>query len=98
MENSSVRKCEKLKFEDKVATGISALLDEESASLPTIVLGGHNVFNNTISNSVVIQLNATAEDLAEALEKTPENIQKRILDAILNTLERRYSQSKEPSD
>lgn len=92
-----MRECEKLRTEDKVATGISALLDDENTS-PTIVLGGHNVFNNTISNSVVIQLNANAEDLAEALEKTPEDIQKRILDAILNTLERRYSQSKEQSD
>jgi hypothetical protein len=98
MENSSVRECEKLRIKDNVAKGISALLDEENNSLPTIVLGGHNVFNNTISNSIVIQLNANAEDLTEALEKTPDDIQKRILDAILNTLEKRYSQSKEQSD
>jgi hypothetical protein len=98
MENSSVRECEKLRIEGNVAKGISALLDEEKDSLPTIVLGGHNVFNNTISNSIVIQLNANAEDLTEALEKTPDDIQKRILDAILNTLEKRYSQSKEQSD
>ena len=77
---------------DKVATKVSELLDEES-SLPTIILGGHNVFNNSISNSVVIQLNAPVEDLIEALEQSSESTQKEILNAILNTLERKHSQT-----
>lgn len=78
---------------DKVAAKVAEMLDEES-SLPTIILGGHNVFNNSISNSVVIQLNAPIEDLVEALEQAPESTQKQIFDAILNTLERKYTQGK----
>ena len=77
---------------NKVLTKVAKLLEEEKP-LPTIVLGGHNVFNNSISNSVVIQLNATGEDLADALEKTPENIQKKVLDAILSVLEKKHSES-----
>lgn len=92
MRNNS-KNCE---IDDKVAAKVSALLEEEN-SLPTIVLGGHNVFNNSISNSVVIQLNTAAEDLAEALDKTPETLQKKLLDAILSVLEKKYSE-KDNSD
>ncbi len=77
---------------NKVLTKVTKLLEEEKP-LPTIVLGGHNVFNNSISNSVVIQLNATGDDLADALEKTTENIQKKVLDAILSVLEKKHSES-----
>ena len=77
---------------NKVLTKVAELV-EEGKPLPTIVLGGHNVFNNSINNSVVIQLNATGEDLADALEKTPENIQKKVLDAILSVLEKKHSES-----
>ena len=80
------------KIDSRLITEITELLKEEE-KLPTIILGGHNVFNNTISNSVVIQLNATGEDLAEALEKAPENIQKKLLDAILSVLEKKHSES-----
>ena len=79
-------------IDNKVLTKVAELVEEEKP-LPTIVLGGHNVFNNSISNSVVIQLNATGEDLAEALEKTPEGIQKKVLDAILSILEKKHSES-----
>ena len=78
-------------IDSKLFTKITDLLKEEE-KLPTIVLGGHNVFNNTISNSVVIQLNS-GENLAETLEKTPENIQKKLLDAILSVLEKKHSES-----
>ncbi len=79
-------------IDNKVLTKVAELVEEEKP-LPTIVLGGHNVFNNSISNSVVIQLNATGENLAEALEKTPEGIQKKVLDAILSVLEKKHSES-----
>ena len=78
-------------IDNKVLTKVAELVEEKP--LPTIVLGGHNVFNNSISNSVVIQLNATGENLAEALEKTPEGIQKKVLDAILSVLEKKHSES-----
>jgi hypothetical protein len=77
------------KFLIKVA---EELVDKENP-LPTFILGGHNVFNNSISQSVVIQLNTTDEDLAEALEKTPESIQKKVLDSILSVLEKKHSES-----
>lgn len=81
-----------VKIDRKLITKITELLKEEE-KLPTIILGGHNVFHNTISNSVVIQLNARSEDLAETLEKTPEDIQKKLLDAILSVLEKKHSES-----
>lgn len=43
-------------IDNKVLTKVAELL-EEGKPLPAIVLGGHNVFHNFISNSVVIQLN-----------------------------------------
>lgn len=85
--------CVNSEFNSKFLTKVTELV-EEGKPLPTVVLGGHNVFNNTISNSVVIQLNATGEDLAEALEKTPESVQKNVLDAILSVLEKKHSSNK----
>lgn len=67
-------------------------LSKEEKKLPTIVLGGHNVFSNTISNSIVVQINATGEDLAETIEKTSEDVQKKLLDAILSVLEKKHSE------
>ena len=63
--------------------------DEENNS-PNVVLGGHNVFNNTITKSIVVQLNASGEDIAKVLEETPESIQKAILNAILDILEQKH--------
>ncbi|MDJ0575419.1 MAG: hypothetical protein QNJ65_09680 [Xenococcaceae cyanobacterium MO_234.B1] len=77
---------------NQVLTKVTKLLEEEKP-LPTLVFGGHNVFNNSISNSVVVQLNVTGEDLAEALEKTPESMQKKVLDAILSVLEKKHSET-----
>lgn len=82
----------KPEIDSKILSKVVDLLEHEE-KLPTIVLGGHNVFDNKISNSVVIQINATGEDLAEALEKTPEDIQKKLLDAILSVLEKRHGES-----
>ncbi|MDJ0718197.1 MAG: hypothetical protein QNJ54_28880 [Prochloraceae cyanobacterium] len=79
------------RLEESLKKGMSNLSEDDKV-VPNIVLGGHNVFNNTISNSVVVQLNTTSEEIAEALEKTPESIQKKILEAILNILEKKHSE------
>ena len=77
------------RVEESLVKGVSQLSDEENNS-PNIVLGGHNVFNNTITKSIVVQLNASGEDIAKVLEETPESIQKAILNAILDILEQKH--------
>ncbi len=86
MEDDVMRRVEK-----DLITGLSNLSEEKKNS-PNIVLGGHNVFNNTITDSIVIQLNASGEDLAKVLENTPENLQKVILKTILDILDKKHRQ------
>ncbi len=82
---------------NQVLTKVTNLIEEDKP-LPTLVFGGHNVFNNSISNSVVVQLNTSGEDLAEALEKTPETMQKKVLDAILSVLEKKHTANSTQKD
>ena len=46
----------------------------------TVVFGNHNATN--INNSVVLQLNGEVEDMAEELEKVPQGVLQKILEAI----------------
>lgn len=82
------------RIEEGLVSGLSNLSEKEdkAENAPNVVLGGHNVFNNTISSSVVVQLNTSGEDIAKVLENTPENIQKIILKAILDILEKKHRQ------
>ena len=71
------------------ASEIYSVLDDLAQSL-TIVLGGDNVCNNTITASLVIQINFSPEEIAETWEKMAESFQKKIMDALWAVINRNF--------